>query len=797
MNLPIKWLKTLVDIDAPIKEFCDRMTMSGSKVEGYTDLGAEISNVKAGRIISVEKHPNADKLVVCEVSIGDKNIQIVTAAKNVAAGDLVPVALHKSSLAGKIQIERGKLRGVLSEGMFCSIKELGLTLNDCPYAIEDGILILEEGTPGQDIKELLGLDDITVEFEITPNRPDCQSIIALAHEAAVTFGLPFNKPVPPYISGDTNDDIHNYITVDVSEPDLCPRYAARAVKNVRIAPSPAWLRQRLRAAGVRPINNIVDITNYVMLEYGQPMHAFDYKCITGGHIKVRLADENEKAVTLDGKEHILSSRNLVIADEYKPIAVSGVMGGENSEIEADTETVIFESANFFGPSVRITARDIGNRTESSAKFEKGLDPENVLPALNRACELVALLNAGDIVGGMIDVYSVKPPEKTVKFEPEHINDFLGTQISPNEMLRTLDSLDIKYDGEYLHIPSSRADISVMADIAEEVVRFYGYNNIPTASIFGTTTMGKLTENQELREKINILLRGMGLSEALTYTFVSPKVYDRINLPADSTDRKALPIANPLGEETSIMRTRSLPSLLDSLARNYARRNPSASLYEIAKIYIPALKNGMPDITSLAEEKYEIVSACYSSGDFFMIKGILETLFSKLNIPEVVYTANRLNPVYHPGKCAELTCSGKRLGFVGELHPSVLGNYGFDVPVVAFEIDYSVLLSLILPEAVYTPLPRFPATSRDIAVICDEALPAYELEKTVKQAVGDILESIKVFDVYKGKQVPEGKKSVALSFTMRHSDKTLTDEEADSAFTRALKALSEQYGAVLR
>ncbi len=791
MNLSLNWLKEFVDISGvSAKEYSDAMTMSGSKVEGFEVLNEKIRNVAVGKILSCERHPDADRLTVCKVDVGKAEpVTIVTAATNMKAGDLVPVALDGSLLPTGQTIKAGKLRGVLSEGMFCSIEELKLTKHDYPYAAEDGLFIIEEPCkPGDDIAAVTGLDDTVVEFEITPNRPDCLSVIGLARESAATLKKPLKLHTPKV--KECGGKIEDYLSVGVSAPDLCKRYSARVVKNVKIAPSPSWLRERLRNSGVRPINNIVDITNYVMLEYGQPMHAFDYACLDGNKIEVRRAADKEVFVALDGTETELSASDLVIADGKKAVALAGVMGGLNSEITENTKTVVFESANFAGASVRRTSRKAGIRTESSGRFEKGLDPEMTEIALERACELVAELSAGETVNGFIDVYPAPLPVHTVPFTPDWINAFLGTDVKASEMLEYLENVGIKYDKKkgLLEIPSYRADIESKADIAEEVARFYGYNVIPTTLIRGATTEGGLSKEQQFERDVEGWLTAMGLYEISTYSFISPKYYDKIALPDDSPLRRSVKISNPLGEDTSVMRTTALPSILEVAARNINYKNPEAALFENATVYLPK-----EDEYELPDEKKVISIAVYGGdSDYYTVKGIVEELCEKLDVKISDVKAETENPSYHPYRTARLYTGDKEIGIIGEIHPAVAAGYGVDKRIVAAELDFDVLFEAASGhEKQYKPLPKFPASERDISVVCDEETFVKDIENDIVKAAKKLLEKIKVFDVYRSESLGSDKKSVSFSLFFRASDRTLSDEEVDGVMKRIVKALAEK------
>lgn len=790
MDLSLNWLKEFVDTGCTDpREFSERMTMSGSKVEGYTLTAEEIDKVVVGKVLSIEKHPDADKLVVCQIDVGENTIQIVTGASNLTVGDLVPVALDGSSLPGGIKIKKGKLRGVDSYGMMCSLGELNLTVNDFPYAIEDGIFVLQEDCkPGDNIVEVLNLDDTVVEFEITPNRQDCLSVIGLAREAAVTFNKPLklHKPEVKENSGNIDD----YLKVEVKAPTLCTRYMARVVKDIKIEPSPLWLRERLRSMGVRPINNIVDITNYVMLEYGQPMHAFDYRFVKGKNIVVRTAENGEKITTLDDIERTLTDKMLVIANEENPMAIGGVMGGEYSGIMDDTDTIVFESACFYGPSIRNTSRALSLRTDSSAKYEKGLDPQNCSEALDRACELIDILNCGKVVSGVIDINNTDYKPAKIKLEPEWINQFIGMNVSEEQMIKTLTDLDFKVDNGIITVPSYRQDVLHKADIAEEIARFYGYDKIETTQLKGSVN-AKYTAKQKGEIKINNTLLACGYNEISTFSFISPKFYDKMMVPADSPIRDSVKILNPLGEDTSIMRTFSLPSMMEVLATNYSARNMSAKLYEITTEYIKVEGKELPD------EPKKVVIGAYGDGyDYFDLKGAVEELISALNIKDFDIKPVTDIPWYHPGRCALITLGDDELGYIGEIHPLCVKNYGIGAKVYAGSLDFATLLKHSCDEKEYHHMPRFPASNRDLALICDKDLPVITIEKAIKNAVPKLIEKVNLFDVYTGNQVEENKKSVAYSISLRAKDRTLTDEETDNAVKKILKALSG-IGAELR
>ena len=795
MKLNRKWLhEEFVDLSSVSdKEFVEKLTIFGQKVETYERMDAEIKNVVVGKVISIVRHENSDHMWVCQVDVGQEEpVQIVTGAQNVNQGDLVPAALHNSWLPGGVHITKGKLRGVPSNGMLCSYLELGLTQNDLPGAYEDGIWILneEECKPGDDINKVIGNDDTIVDFEITNNRPDCYSIIGLAREAAAAFGMPM-KHHEPVVKGSNVGSMYEKLDVEVEATELCNRYSSRMVANVKIGPSPKWLRQRLRANGVRPINNIVDITNYVMLEYGQPMHAFDYRYVGSGKIVVREATEGETLTTLDGNIRNLKPGMLVIADENKPIGLAGIMGGENSEILDDTTTVVFESANFNGTSIRQTALALGMRTESSGKFEKNLDPLMTVPAVQRACELVELLGCGDVMDGIIDIVNYVPSPNTVPLEVEKINGLLGTNISREDMVKYLNLLEIPVDGDVIQVPSWRPDLNLMADIAEEVGRSFGYNEIPTTE-FKNATQGGYTPAMELEAIGGRLCRALGYSEIITYSFVSPAIFDQIRLPKDDVRRNALRIQNPLGEDTSIMRTTALPSMLDILSRNSAYHNKAAKLYELAKIYLPTEGEVLP------KEPKIMVLGTYGAGEtFFTLKGELEAILSGLRMPKASYAAEKNNPTYHPGRCAKVTIAGQDVGIVGQIHPLVAKNYGMDSEIYCAEINFTALMALRKPEPTYTPLPKYPTVSRDLAVVCDEEITVAQVEETIEKTAGKLLRNIHLFDIYRGTGVPEGKKSMAFSLELRADDRTLTDTDSEQVVSKVLEALKTSLGVILR
>ena len=897
MKMSRKWLREFVDLsleDYNDRDFAEAMTVSGSKVEGTEDLSETMNNVRVGRIAELAKHPDSDHMLVCTIDVGEAQpVQICTGAWNVHVGDMVPAALHNALLPGGVRITKGKLRGVESDGMLCSLKELDVTTHDFPYAvikpaailsdyksidpekpsipagikagdrvfgkviaarvtkvaaegvnlwrcaldtgsgetvtvsdcqnihggdmvaydtakdaicsledlhakqeefphcIPDGILILHEDCGiGEDMRELLGLDDHVVEYEITPNRPDCLCMIGLAREAAVTFGreLRLHEPV---VRAQGEGNISDMAKIVIEDAELCPRYTARMVKNVKIAPSPEWMRERIRNSGMRPINNIVDITNYVMLEYGQPMHAFDFSCVGQGEIHVRLAREGETIRTLDGTERTLAPSMLCICDTEKPVAVAGVMGGENSEIVGDTAMVLFESANFSGASVRRTATALGMRTDASSRFEKGLDVHNTLRAVDRACELIELLGAGEVVEGVIDVVPRPLTETTVLLEPEKINALLGTDIDRPTMERILTDLGFTLEGDLIHVPSWRGDVEHYSDIAEEVARFYGYNEIPVKFTGAISTCGGFSDEMLCERQIGNTCRALGLDEIITYSFISPGYYDKIKLPADSPMRDSLRILNPLGEDTSIMRTTVLPSMLEILTRNYNFRNRSALLYEIGKIYLKR-PDGQAD-----EPKVVSIGAYGPEIDFFTLKGWVEALLRDLGVKEPRFTAEREDHSYHPGRCAKAYVGETCVGVLGQIHPDVAENYGVDAPLYCAQLSFEALYAVRSGRPVYAPLPKFPSVSRDIAVVCDSSAPVGDMRLCIMANGGEYLKDCAIFDVYTGHHIVEGKKSVAFSLTMRSDDQTLTDEHAEETVRAVLAALEKEYGAVMR
>lgn len=793
MDISLNWLKEYAPFDCDIKTFAQEMTMSGSKVEVYSTEQDNIKNVVVGKVLSLEKHPNADKLTVCNIDIGEKQLVIVTGAKNLKAGDYVPVALDNSLLPCGKEIHAGELRGVMSNGMLCSIGELGFTTHDFPYAVEDGIMVLEKEYPlGTPVEKALGMDDYTVEFEITPNRPDCLSILGLAREASATFNVPFNPPNPQMPKGD--GDINEHLTVKISD-EHCLRYSAAMIKNVRVKPSPQWLRERLRMCGVRPINNIVDITNYVMLLYGHPMHAFDHKYVKGGLIEVRKAKIGEEIMTLDGVQRKLNENMLVIADSEEPIAVAGVMGGEYSGVYDDTNMVVFESACFDGPKVRYASRQLGLRTEASGKFEKGLNPDNCMPALKMAMQLVKELDAGDVIEGVIDCYPNPRTERKVKLDADRINRILGTDIPKEDMVKTLLTLGFGMEGDTVIVPTHRYDIAKdevtqYNDLAEEIARIYGYNKLPATIMKGAAT-ARLTPRQHFTKNVINCLLGLGFYEIETFSFYSPKNFDLLNIPQNSPLRNPVVISNPLGEDTSVMRTTAAASMMNVVQRNYNARIDSVALFENATEYHVIEGEELP------KETEKFVMACYGANkDFFYLKGALEKILYALNVQDVKFVRCQDNTMYHPGRCAEVLVNGKKAAVIGEMHPVVLDNYGIKAKVCMCEIDGDILFENEGSERQYKSLARFPAMTRDFAFVCDDSVANGDIIDIIKQSCGAYLESVKLFDVYKGEHLEKGKKSMAYSLVLRDKNATLTDEIADKCTNEILSNL-QKIGVFLR
>ncbi|SKA89025.1 phenylalanyl-tRNA synthetase beta subunit [Caloramator quimbayensis] len=787
MKVPYKWLCEYVNIDKNINEAADALTISGSKVEEVIEFGKEIDRVVTGKIIKTEKHPDADKLTICKVDVKDEVIQIVTGASNIKEGDIVPVALHGSSLPGGVKIKKGKLRGVESNGMLCSEVELGIADENSVH----GIMILKEDTPiGEDIKKILGLEGGIIDFEITSNRADCFSVYGIAREAAATFDKELKKIETSF--NETDDSIDNYLSVEVKS-SLCRRYAARMIKDVKIGPSPEWMQEKLRQCDIRPINNIVDITNYVMLELGQPMHAFDYRYVKGKKIIVRTAQDDEKFKTLDGVERNLNSSMLVIADGERPIGIAGVMGGENSEIKEDTTAVIFECANFDGTNVRLTSKKLGLRTDASSKYEKDIDPNLIDIALNRACHLVELLGAGKVAKGVIDIYENRVEPYTLKVSPEWINKFLGIEIEKEEMRKILKNLEMKVYGDdvfEIEVPTFRQDVKIKEDVAEEIIRIYGYDKIPVKKIIGETVEAQWTLEQTLIKKVKNVMVSCGLYEAMTYSFISPKVFSLINLPENHELRNTVNILNPLGEDFSVMKTTGIPSLLECLKRNYKRDNKEVKLFEISKVYIPS-GNQLPN------EYDKLIIGMYGKVDFFDLKGVIENLLNVLGIDKAEFEREENSSIFHPGRTAKLLVRKKNAGILGEIHPNVAENYEIEDRVYVAEIDLKTLFDAAKNEKRYKPLPKFPAVSRDIAMLLDENISVSDIEKAILREGKELIESVKLFDVYKGKQIPEGLRSLAFSLTFRAEDRTLKDEEVNKVHESIINRLKEKFNAQLR
>lgn len=804
MNTSLKWIKDLVPgLTCTPQEYMDAMTLSGSKVEGYENMDKDLEKVVIGQVKSIEKHPDADKLVICQVDIGTETTQIVTGAQNVTEGCKVPVVLDGGKVAGGhdgskteggIKIKKGKLRGVESNGMMCSIEELGSTRDMFPLAPEDGLYILPEDAPvGVSAVEYLGLDDTVVEYEITSNRVDCFSVLGLAREAAATFGKEFIPPVVKETGN--NENVNDYIKVSVKDPDLCSRYTARVVKNIKIEPSPEWMQRRLRAQGIRPINNIVDITNYVMEEYGQPMHAYDLDTIEYNEIVVRRAAKDEKFVTLDGQERTLDESVLVICDGKKAVGIAGIMGGENSMITDNVKTMLFEAACFDGTNIRLSSKKVGLRTDASSKFEKGLDPNNAMEAMNRACQLIEELGAGEVVGGAVDVYPVKKEGRRIAFEPEKYNKLLGTDISRETMLSYFAKLELGYDentNEVL-IPSWRQDLECDADLAEEVARFFGYDKIPTTLPSGEATTGKLTFKLRIEEVARDIAEFCGFSQGMTYSFESPKVFDKLLIPADSPLRNTVVISNPLGEDFSIMRTVSLNGMLTSLATNFNRRNKDVRLYELGNIYLPK----QVPVTELPEERMQFTLGMYGEGDFYTMKGVVEEFLYKVGMklkPE--YDPNAGKPYLHPGRQANVVYDGTVIGYLGEVHPLVASNYSIKERVYVAVIDMPEIVARASFDYKYEGIAKFPAATRDISMIVPKSVLAGDIEKIFDNKGGKLLESYQLFDIYEGAQIKAGCKSIAYSLIFRAKDRNLEEADITGAMNKIVKAL-EGMGAELR
>jgi len=792
MKVPYKWLKDYVDIDINAQELGDMLTLSGSKLEEVITSGEEIENVVTGKLLKIEPHPDAEKLVICQVEVGkDEPIQIVTGANNMKEGDIVPVALHGSTLPGGVKIKKGKLRGIVSNGMMCSAEEIGIAEEHPVH----GLMILDKDTEvGKDIKEALGLDNPVLDFEITSNRPDCLSIVGMARETAATLNAKYRKPQFDFTET-KGSNIKDELTVEVKDK-LCKRYMARIVKNIKIEPSPAWIQERLNLAGVRPINNIVDITNFVMIELGQPMHAFDKRMISSNKIVVERAKANEKFTTLDGTERILTENQLMIKNGDKSVAIAGIMGGLNSEVTEDTKEIIFESANFDGTNIRISSQKLALRTEASGRYEKDLDPNLCEEALNRACNLIQELNAGEIEEGVIDVYPEKVIEHYVEVDSKWVNEFLGTKLSKEEMKECLDRLELntEINGDTLKVlsPTFRGDINIREDVAEEIARIYGYNVIESTVIQSPSIRTGKSRKQMLKDIIVENLLASGLNESISYSFISPKVFDKILIPQDSALRKVVKIRNPLGEDFSVMRTTTLHSMMECLQRNYSRNNEFVRLFEIGKVYMPA-----SDENKIPEEKNTVTIGMYGDVDYFDLKGIVENLLQVLGIENVSYIRESENPTFHPGKTASVMLKNKCLGIIGEIHPDVSENYGVEERCYIAEISLDELIDNASTKKEYEPIPKFPAVTRDMAIIVDEDILVQQIEDIIKRQGGSILENYKLFDVYKGIQVPPKKKSVAYSITYRDKNKTLTEKEVEKVHNKIVKTLEHLIGAELR
>lgn len=799
MNTSLNWIKAMVPgLEVTDQEFRDAMTLSGTKVENFTAFDKNLDKIVVGQIESVEKHPDADKLVICQVNVGSETVQIVTGAPNIpvgSSGQKVPVVLDGGRVAGGhdggalpedgIKIKKGKLRGVESFGMMCAIEELGSSREFYPDAPENGIYILgDDAQVGEDAVHYLGLDDTVFEYEITNNRVDCYSIIGIAREVAATFRKPFT---PPVVTETGNaEDINDYVKVDVEATDLCSRYTARLVKNIKLAPSPKWMQRRLASAGIRPINNIVDITNYVMEEYGQPMHAYDYDTLAGGKIVVRRAKDGEKFMTLDGQERTLDSDMLMICDGEKAVGLAGIMGGENSKITDDVKTMLFEAATFDGTNIRKATKRLGLRTDASGKFEKGLDPENALAAMNRACQLIEELGAGEIVGGVVDVYPNKKERVRVPFEPERINALLGTNVSVEEMLGYFKMLELDYDEakQELIIPTFRQDLLRTADIAEEVARFFGYANIPTTLPHGASTMGKISFKQRVEDVAGEIAQFCGFSQAMTYSFESPKVFDKLKLAADAEERKTVVISNPLGEDFSIMRTLPLNGMLNSLATNYNRRNKDVKLYELAKVYVPVEGEDLPD------ERVQFTLGFYGDGDFFTMKGVVEEFLEKIGMsarPE--YDPEAGKTFLHPGRQAEILYKDTVIGYLGEVHPDVADTYGLGERTYIAVLDLPEILPFASFDRKYEGIAKFPAVTRDISMVMPKTVLVGEVEKIIEKRGGKLLEKYNLFDIYEGAQIKEGFKSVAYTISFRAKDRTLEDKDIQPIMEKILGDLS--------
>ena len=797
MNTALSWIKAYVpDLDVTAQEYTDAMTLTGTKVEGFECLDKNLEKIVVGQIVKIEPHPDANKLVVCQVNIGTETIQIVTGAPNVEEGQKVPVVLDGGRVAGGhdggplpedgIKIKKGKLRGVESCGMMCSIEELGSTKEMYPDAPENGIYILPEDTEvGADAVEVLGLHDVVFEYEITSNRVDCYSVVGIAREAAATFDKPF---CPPVVTKTGNDeDINDYLKVTVKDTDLCPRYCARMVKNIKLAPSPEWMQRRLAASGIRPINNIVDITNYVMEEYGQPMHAFDYDLLAGHEIIVRRAEDGDVFQTLDGQERNMDSNVLMICDGEKEVGIAGIMGGENSKITDDVKTMVFEAACFDGTNIRLSAKRIGLRTDASGKFEKGLDPNNAEEAINRACQLIEELGAGEVVGGMIDIYPEKRAEKRIPFNAEKVNKLLGTDVAEETMLEYFKKLDLGYDAETKEViaPTFRQDLERPADIAEEVARFFGYDRIPTTLPSGEATMGGLPYKLRVEDVARQIAEFSGFSQSMTYSFESPKVFDKLLIPQDSVLRQTVEIMNPLGEDFSVMRTTPLNGMLTSLSTNYNRRNKNVRLYELANVYLP---KALP-LTELPDERMQFILGAYGDVDFFSMKGVVEEFFDKVGMNKKVhYDPQAGKEFLHPGRQANVVYEGVVIGYLGAVHPDVADNYKIGDKAYIAVLDMPAVEPFTTFDRKYEGLAKYPAMTRDISMVVPKNILVGQIEDVIAQRGGKILESYQLFDIYEGAQILAGYKSVAYSITFRAKDRTLTDDEVGAAMKKILNGL---------
>ncbi len=804
MKTSLKWIKDLVPgLEVTPQEYMDAMTLSGSKVEGYERMDEDLEKIVIGQVKSIERHPDADKLVICQVDVGAETIQIVTGAPNVTEGCKVPVVLDGGRVAGGhdgskteggIRIKKGKLRGVESDGMMCSIEELGSTRDMFPLAPENGLYLLPEDAPvGESAVSYLGLDDVVVEYEITSNRVDCFAVLGIAREAAATFGREFVTPVVTETGRD--GDVNDYIRVRVQDTDLCSRYTARVVKNIKIAPSPEWMQQRLRAQGIRPINNIVDITNYVMEEYGQPMHAYDLDTIVGGEIVVRRAAKDEKFVTLDGQERTLDDSVLMICDGEKPVGIAGIMGGENSMITDGVKTMLFEAACFDGTNIRLSAKKIGLRTDASSKFEKGLDPNNAIEAMNRACQLIEELGAGEVVGGVVDVYPEKREGRRIPFEPEKYNRLLGTEISPETMLSYFERLELGYDKEKneVVIPSFRQDLECSADLAEEVARFFGYDKIPTTLPSGEATTGKLSFKLRIESVAREIAEFCGFSQGMTYSFESPKVFDKLLIAADSPLRQAVEITNPLGEDFSIMRTVSLNGMLTSLSTNFNRRNKNVRLYELGNIYLP---KQIP-VTELPEERMQFTLGMYGDGDFYTMKGVIEEFLYKVGMTaKAQYDPDAGRPFLHPGRQANVIYNGAVIGYLGEVHPVVAANYSIKERAYVAVLDMPQIVCCATFDHKYEGIAKFPAATRDISMVVPKHILAGDIERVFDEKGGSLLENYELFDIYEGTQIKPGYKSIAYSLSFRAKDRNLEEADITGAMQKIVAALTEM-GAELR